>query len=129
MVTVIKPDDRDLGTAQTAGMRREAGISRNTAGSDGLWMGIAFNDPGQASGAHHHGRSESGIYLLQGRVRFRFGENLEHTVDAEPGDFIYVPPFEVHSEENLSTTEPAQLLLARNTDEAIVVNVSMGGDG
>lgn len=123
MVIVIKPGDRDLGTAQTAGMRRESGISGTTAGSEGLWMGVAFNEPGQGSGAHHHGRSESGIYILKGRVRFRFGEKLEHVVDAEPGDFIYVPPFEVHSEENLSTDEEAQLLLARNTQEAIVVNV------
>jgi len=123
MVRVIKPGDRDLSTAQTPGMRREAGISGATAGAEGLWMGVAVNDPGQASGAHHHGRSESGIYVLKGRVRFRFGEKLEHVVDTEAGDFVFVPPFEVHSEENLSQDEEAQLLLARNTQEAIVVNV------
>lgn len=123
MVKVIRPDDRDLTTSQTTGMRREAGISGALTGAEGLWMGVGFNEPGQASGAHHHGRSESGIYVLAGRIRFRFGEKLENVVDTEPGDFIFVPPFEVHSEGNLSDTEPAQFLLARNTQEAIVVNV------
>ena len=123
MVKVIKPNERDCGTAQTPGMRREAGISAGTAGSEGLWMGTAVNAPGAASGAHHHGHNESGIYILRGRVRFRWGENLEHVVDTEPGDFVFVPPFEVHQEENLDQDNEAELLLARNSQEAIVVNV------
>ncbi len=123
MVKVIKPDERDCGTAQTPGMRREAGISSATAGSEGLWMGTAVNDPGAASGAHHHGQNESGIYILRGRVRFRWGAHLENVVDTEPGDFVFVPPFEVHMEENLDPENEAELLLARNSQEAIVVNV------
>ena len=123
MVKVIRPSERDCGTAQTPGMRREAGVSAVTAGSEGLWMGTAVNDPGAASGAHHHGHNESGIYILRGRVRFRWGEKLEHVVDTEPGDFVFVPPFEVHMEENLDPENEAELLLARNSQEAIVVNV------
>ena len=123
MVKVIRPNERDRSTAQTPGMRREAGISAGTAGSDGLWMGTAVNEPGARSGVHHHGHSESGIYILRGRVRFRYGENLEHVVDTEPGDFVFVPPYEVHMEENLDADGEAELLLARNTQEAIVVNV------
>jgi uncharacterized RmlC-like cupin family protein len=44
-------------------------------------------------------------------------------VDTSPGDFVFVPPFEVHVEENLDTEHEAELLLARNSQEAIVVNV------
>ena len=51
MVNVIRPGDRDPGTAQTPGMRREAGISAGTAGSEGLWMGTAVNAAGASSGA------------------------------------------------------------------------------
>ncbi|MEP6870387.1 MAG: cupin domain-containing protein [Anaerolineaceae bacterium] len=123
MVTIIKPAQRDRGTAQTPGMRREAGIAAGTAGSQGLWMGTAVNAPGATSGAHHHGANESGIYILRGRVRFRWGLNLEHVADTEPGDFVFVPPFEVHMEENLDPEGEAELLLARNSQEAIVVNV------
>lgn len=125
MVHVIRPEERDCTTAQTSGMRREAGISAALTGSEGLWMGTGTNEPGGHSGAHHHGHSESGIYVLSGRIRFRFGEHLEHVVDTEAGDFIFVPPWEIHSEENLSATEPASFLLARNTQDAIVVNVDV----
>jgi uncharacterized RmlC-like cupin family protein len=123
MVQVIRPNERDGGTAQTPGLKREAGISNALTGSEGLWMGTAVNSPGARSGAHHHGANESGIYILRGRVRFRWGENLEHVVDTEPGDFIFVPPFEVHMEENLDADGEAELLLARNSQEQIVVNV------
>jgi uncharacterized RmlC-like cupin family protein len=104
-------------------MRREAGISAKLSSSRGLWMGTAVNDPGQSSGAHHHGENESGIYILRGRVRFRWGPNLEHVADTGPGDFIFVPPYEVHLEENLDPENEAELLLARNSQEQVVVNV------
>lgn len=123
MVKIIKPSERDSGTAQTPGMRRTAGISAGTTGSQGLWMGTAVNDPGAASGVHHHGANESGIYVLRGRIRFRWGDKLEHVAVAEPGDFVFVPPYEVHMEENLDTENEAELLLARNSQDQVVVNV------
>ena len=86
-------------------------------------MGVGKNEPGAASGVHHHGQSESGIYILQGRIRFRWGKNMENVVDTEPGDFVFVPPWEIHSEENLDPDGPAEFVLARNTMEGIVVNV------
>ena len=123
MVKIIRPNERDGGTAQTPGMRREAGISAALTGAQGLWMGTAINDPGQKSGVHHHGANESGIYILRGHVRFRWGANLEHVADAAPGDFVFVPPYEVHMEENLDSENEAELVLARNSQEQIVVNV------
>ena len=123
MVVVIKPKDRDAGTAQTPGMRREAAISNKLTGAEGLWMGVGVNEPGGRSAAHHHGHTESGIYVLKGRIRFSWGENLEHVQDTEPGDFIFVPPFEIHMEENLDPDAPAEFLLARNSQDAVVVNV------
>jgi uncharacterized RmlC-like cupin family protein len=122
MVDVIHPGDRDLGTAQTPGMTREAAICASTTGARGLWMGFATNEAGAKSGVHHHGDSESGIYLLTGRLRFRFGDRLEHVVDAGPGDFVFVPPNEVHLEENLEPHETT-FIVARNTADAIVVEV------
>ncbi|MGE5596480.1 MAG: cupin domain-containing protein [Hyphomicrobiales bacterium] len=123
MVKIIRPAERDRGTAQTPGMVREAAISAGLTGSMGLWMGVGKNEPGACSAVHHHGESESGIYVLRGRLRFRWGEQLEHVADTEPGDFIFVPPWEIHSEENLDPDNPAEFVLARNTMEGIVVNV------
>ena len=82
MVRIIRPQERDKGTTQTPGMQREAAISAGLTGSTGLWMGVGMNAPGAASGAHHHGASESGIYVLKGRLRFRWGDRLEHFADA-----------------------------------------------
>lgn len=124
MVRVTRPHERDLpAAAQTPGMRREAGISAARSGARAFWMGMGENAPAQVSGVHHHGEAESGIYVLEGRIRFRWGDRLEHVVDTGPGDFIYVPPFEVHLEENLEPDRPARFLVARNQAEGIVVNV------
>ena len=123
MVQVIHAEDRDRQTGQTPGMSREAAICSEMTDARGLWMGLGRNEPGAASGAHHHGDSESGIYVLSGRIRFRWGDHLEHEIDADAGDFVFVPPHEVHSEENLSPDAQVEFIVARNTAEAIVVNV------
>ncbi len=122
-IKVIRPSERDASTVQTPGMVREAGVCETTAGATTIWSGYVKTPPGTASGVHHHGDCETAIYVLSGRVRFRWGERLEHVVDTEPGDFVFVPPFEVHMEENLDETAEAELLLARNSQEQIVVNV------
>ena len=121
-IAVIKPAQRSENMAQTPNMVRQAGIAGDTCGSRGLWIGYVSSPPGR-SGAHHHGDAESGIYVLAGRVRMHFGADLAESVDAEAGDFIYVPPQTVHVEENLSDTQPAELIVARNSAEYLVVNV------
>jgi uncharacterized RmlC-like cupin family protein len=103
-------------------MVRRAGIAADVCGSRGLWIGYVSSPPGP-SGAHHHGDAESGIYVLSGRVRMHFGDALDRSVEAEAGDFIYVPPQTIHVEENLSETDQAELIVARNTGEYLVVNV------
>ena len=90
-VRVVRPHERDAGTAQTPGMRREAGVASSTVGADALWMGHVSMAPGTKSGAHHHGPVESAIYVISGRARIRFGPRLEQSVDAGPGDFLFVP--------------------------------------
>ena len=121
-VVVIKPGQRSEHTVQTPNMVRQAGIAPDTCGSRGLWIGYVTS-PSGTSGAHHHGEAESGIYVLNGRVRMHFGERLDRSVDAEAGDFIYVPPDTIHIEENLSATDPVELIVARNSAEYLVVNV------
>ena len=121
-VVVVKPDQRSANTAQTPNMVRQAGVASDTCGSRGLWLGYVSSPPGP-SGAHHHGDAESGIYVLKGRVKMHFGDSLGKSVVAEAGDFIYVPPGTVHVEENLSDAEPAELIVARNSAEYLVVNV------
>ena len=128
-IIVVKPDQRSASTAQTPNMVRQAGIASDTCGGSlGLWIGYVSSPPGPG-GAHHHGDAESGIYVLKGRVRMHFGESWDKSVDAEAGDFIYVPPRTVHVEENLSDTEQAELIVARNSAEYLVINVPDPSEG
>ena len=122
---IIKPDQRDAGTAQTPGMTRAAGVSGPTCGASGVWMGYVTNDPGFTSGAHHHGDVESGIYIISGRLTMRWGDRLEHSSEAGPGDFIFVPAQLVHQEINRSDNETVTSVVARGGSENIVINVNI----
>jgi uncharacterized RmlC-like cupin family protein len=124
-VRVIKPHERDEGTAQTPGMTRVAGVSVQTCGSTGVWMGQFTNEPGFRSGAHHHGNVESAIYVLSGSLRMRWGERLEHSADASAGDFVFVPARLVHQEINTSDSEGLVAILARGGQENVVINVDL----
>ena len=122
---VVRPHERDAGTGQTPGMHREAGIAASTVGAKHIWVGHVTMEPGMRSGAHHHGPVESAIYIISGRARFRFGERLEHTAEAGPGDFVFVPPEAVHQEINPDPDTPIEMIVARNGQENIVVNVEL----
>jgi uncharacterized RmlC-like cupin family protein len=124
-IRIIRPHERDAGTAQTPGMVRTAAVSAATCGSTGIWMGEFTNEPGFRSGAHHHGDVESAIYVLAGTIRMRWGDRLEHSAEASAGDFIFVPARLVHQEMNVSTTERVVAVLARGSQENVVVNVSL----
>jgi uncharacterized RmlC-like cupin family protein len=111
-------------TAQSTGMRRLAGVSGELTGSVGIWMGEAHVEPGSRSADHHHGESETGIYVVSGHPAFVYVEDgAEVRIATAPGDYVYVPPFVPHREENPSPDEPAVVILARTTQEAIVVNL------
>jgi uncharacterized RmlC-like cupin family protein len=123
-LTVSHSADRSSDTAQTPGMQRFAAISGHLTGSRHLWMGGNTMGPGQRSGNHHHGKADSGIYVVSGHPRFVFlADDREVHVDAGPGDFVYVPAWVPHREENPSADEEAIVVLARSTPEEIVINL------
>lgn len=111
-------------TAQTSGMRRFEAISGKTVGAEKLWMGETHVAPAMSSGDHHHGEAETAIYVVSGHPRFVFlRDGEEVALDTNPGDYIFVPPFAPHREENPSPDEPAVVVIARSTQEGIVVNL------
>ena len=77
------------------------------------------------TGAHHHGDLESIIFVVKGRARMRWGEKLEFTAEAGPGDFIYVPPYVPHQEINASRDEVLECVLVRSGQEPVVVNLDI----
>jgi uncharacterized RmlC-like cupin family protein len=124
-VCVVASDQLDANTAQTPGMDRKAAINFARVGAQKLWAGTVHIHANAKTGAHHHGALESVIYVLRGRARMRWGERLEFTAEAGPGDFIYVPPYVPHQEINASRTETLECVLVRSSGEAVAINLAI----
>ncbi len=124
-VRVIKGDKLDTNTAQTPGMNRAAAINAARVGAHKIWAGIVHIHAGAKTGAHHHGQLESVIYVVRGRARMRWGNDLEFFAEAEPGDFIFVPPYVPHQEINASDDQTLECVLVRSDNEAVVVNLDI----
>jgi uncharacterized RmlC-like cupin family protein len=119
----IRAADLSPDTGQTPGMTRREAVSSGTVGSERVWMGQTAVAPRTASGNHHHGDSETAIYVVSGHPVFVFAEDgQEVRLTPEPGDYVFVPPFVPHREEN-PTDEEAVVVLARSSQEAIVINL------
>jgi uncharacterized RmlC-like cupin family protein len=124
-VRVIPGNALDPNTAQTPGMDRKAAINQARVGAQKIWAGTVHIHPNAKTGAHHHGPLESVIYVVRGSARMRWGEALEFTAEAGPGDFIYIPPFVPHQEINASQDEVLECVLVRSDGEAVVVNLDI----
>ncbi|HMB22938.1 MAG: cupin domain-containing protein [Chloroflexota bacterium] len=100
------------------------GISAASAGARHLSMNMVVIPPGGAAQPHVHQGYETAIYLLSGRVETRYGPGLRDSVINEAGDFIFIPADVPHQPVNLSATEPAHALVARNDpneQESVVI--------
>jgi len=124
-VRVVHSNELDINTAQTPGMNRAAAITHARAGGEELWAGTVVIHPKAKTGAHHHGPVESVIYVVKGKARMRWGEKLEFTAEAGPGDFIWVPPFVPHQEINASESEELECVLLRSGQDPVVVNLDI----
>jgi uncharacterized RmlC-like cupin family protein len=90
------------------------GISGNTAGAKHLTLLKVVIPPGGKAEPHVHKGFESAIYLMQGRVETRYGDGLKQSVVNVAGDFLFIPPDVPHQPINLSDTEAAIAVVARN---------------
>lgn len=117
---VVKPGpDREVPRGVVGG----AEISQATAGAQNIYMGVFRVPPGSQSRPHYHESCESAVYMLSGGLRVKWGDRLERELTLEPGDLVYVPPRETHLLENVSASEPAEYVVARDTplEDAVVV--------
>ena len=126
-VRVVRGDQLDPNVAQTQGMSRAAAINFARVGAEKIWAGTVKIHANARTGAHHHGPVESVIFVLKGKARMRWGEKLEFTAEAGPGDFIWVPPFVPHQEMNASEDELLECVLLRSGQEPVVVNLDIPG--
>ena len=124
-VRVVPGDQLGEVSATTPGMDRAVAIDRARMGAQKLWAGTVHIHANAKTGAHHHGPLESVIYVIRGKARMRWGEQLEFVAEAGPGDFIYVPPFVPHQEINASDDETLECVLVRSGGDAVVVNLNI----
>ena len=120
----VRAGELSSATAQTAGMQRLAALSGDSVGSEKIWMGETHVSPSTVSDNHHHGESETAIFVRSGHPQFVFHDGHDEVrVTTAPGDYVFVPPYVPHREENPDPDHPAVIVIARSTQEAIVVNL------
>ena len=124
-VRVVHGNELDPNVPQTQGMSRAAAINFARVGAEKIWAGTVKIHANAKTGAHHHGPVESVIYVVKGKARMRWGERLQFTAEAGPGDFIFVPPYVPHQEINASPDEVLECVLVRSDNEAVVVNLDI----
>ncbi len=124
-VKVVRAGELDSNTPQTPGMTRAAAITHARTGASKLWAGTVTVQPGAKTGPHHHGELETVLYIVKGRARMRWGDQLEFSDEAGPGDFIFVPPYVPHQEMNALLDEPCEAVVVRSGQEPVVVNLDI----
>ena len=119
--TVVHGTRPPSDTAQTPGMERRPAIDASAVGASKIWFGTVTSEPNHKGPPHQHGEAETAAYVISGHVRVHYGENFEESVEAGPGDYLFVPAHLWHIEEN-PYDEPSEQFLARGPDN-IVINM------
>jgi uncharacterized RmlC-like cupin family protein len=95
------------------------GVSAETVGAKGLFLGVVTLAPGARTSSHVHERHESAFYMISGEeVEWWTGDELQHREVAHPGDYLFVPPNVPHVAVNRSKTVSAVFVGARNEPTA-----------
>jgi uncharacterized RmlC-like cupin family protein len=124
-IRIVRAGELDSNTPQTPGMTRAAAITAARTGADKLWAGTVVVEPAARTAAHHHGAVETVIYVVKGHALFRWGDHLEFSDEAHPGDFIFVPPYVPHQELNARLDEPVEAVVVRSGQEPVVINLDI----
>ena len=101
---------------QTPGIRRRQAF----VGED-RWVGRVETQPGEWSGWHHHGETDTYMFVLAGGLEFEFGPARERLF-VGPEDFALMPAGVIHRER----TTPGgfgEIVLVRLGPGPAVVNV------
>ena len=121
---VVKPsEEREVPRGVVGGSE----VSRQSAGAENIYMGVFRVPPGARSRPHYHANCESAVFMLAGSLEVRWGDELQDAVQISTGDMVYVPPRETHILHNLSDSEAAEYVVARNSPNEDSVEVPWAG--
>lgn len=124
---LVKPSDTEREVPR--GVLGGAEISQATTGAHNIYMGRFRVPPGARGRPHYHDGCESALYMLSGAIEISWGDSLQESVVVEAGDMLYVPPRETHIVANLSDTEPAEYVVARDSPTEDSVEVPWADQG
>ncbi len=72
---------------------RKAAINLARVGAQKIWAGTVTIIPMPRQAPTITVLSKVSIYVVRGKARMLWGDALQFTAEAGPGDFIYVPPY------------------------------------
>ena len=106
------------------------GVSAESVGARGIWLGMVTMPPGGRTKAHFHEGHETAFYVLSGECDLWYGEGLRQHDVARAGDYIYIPAGVSHVAVNRSQSEPFVVVGGRtdaNEQESVVLQPELDG--
>ena len=88
-------------------------LERRLITGERIMLAHVYIKKGAVVPRHAH-ENEQLTYILEGALRFRLGEDGSEVVDVRAGEVLCIPPNVPHQPRNLSATEPAYAIIARN---------------
>jgi len=95
------------------GLQYFDGVSKETAGAQGLCMHVVTIPPKGRARPHLHENHESAVYVISGEAGMWYGEGPREHMWMRAGDFAYIPANVPHLPYNASETTPCVGLIAR----------------
>ena len=99
------------------GFRYFEGIARETTGAQAICMHMLRIPPGGRAKAHMHASHETAIYVIEGRAIMYWGPRLEHLMETDAGDLIYIPAGVPHLPINTSNAEAVAIIARTDPHE------------
>ncbi len=119
---IRRPVARSASQLDEIPAQQTPGICRRQAfAGDDRWVGYVQTQLGEWSGWHHHGETDTYMYVLSGGLEFEFGPAREQLLVGS-GDFALMPAGVVHRERT-TPGAPGEIVLVRIGPGPAVVNV------
>ncbi|WP_172296760.1 cupin domain-containing protein [Pseudoruegeria sp. HB172150] len=93
------------------------GIARETTGAQAICMHILRIPPGGRAKAHMHESHETAIYVLEGEAIMYWGDKLQHRMETNAGELIYIPAGVPHLPINTGATEAVAVIARTDPHE------------
>jgi uncharacterized RmlC-like cupin family protein len=111
---VIRPGDSYVGQQ---GLTYLTGLSGASAGSTALCMTVLTLPDGARAKTHLHQGIETAVYILEGEAEMHFGDRLEHLLQAQAGEYVYIPADTPHLVINRSGAQCRALVAHSAADD------------